>query len=319
MVPSILRRLRVLAALGLTFVWVGFASAPVLAADPSEVRLYPPEALLGGILYTSPGGSWRQISEVHDGELDITLTADMPSPPADAQGGPVVVFWQLREWVAQALSGDASDRIAEPPIVAVLQPDCDSGGCPLTLQLSGSTASVLAAADSDSVSRTGIELSATFVRTFDDGALVQVMKPEVDVPEHGIGGTLQTPSDMSGHFLLSDTLPTGAAVPAEIPGYRFGYAADEKYDWGAVVTEVLRDPSGTPTARPKTPQSLVSTAAGDARVTTATATPALGSDPEPGRDSRGIQIPPSLLALGVAAMAAVVLLMLRWRLIRAGL
>jgi len=218
-------------------VWALSSAEPALAADPAEVSVDLPDRLVTGVVSTLVGGTWYQAASVSGEDLAVELTLQMPAVAADP--GPVVVIWQIRVAVADIAFGDVLERIVGPPLVEAAQPHCDAAGsCALRIRLAGSVAPALEAADLDWVSSTGLQVSWTVIRTFDDGAQLQVVQP--DVGGDSDGGAIAAPSDMYGALISSVVFPASDAALGEIPGTEFNDGSPPPFDWGAAVQDALQ-------------------------------------------------------------------------------
>lgn len=232
--------------------------ARAAAADLSEVGLGT-DTLMTGILFEHEAGIYQQESQVADGRLSARLTFHLPAAPTTAQPGPVVVFWQLRIDVADAMYGDGSQRLVGPPMVEAVLPDCDAAGaCELQVEVGGSITPALEATDLDWVSESGARLyvAVTLARTYADGTLLQAVRPQLG--SGGGGGTLAQPLTTNGGLSLSSLIPADAAAAhhAEIPTEEFGIGGPP-YDWGDAVAGALgiSTASESPSASATSPSS----------------------------------------------------------------
>lgn len=220
--------------------WLMAAVPMARATEPTDIAIYPPRGLLSGEVYGPLAGTWYQRSEVRDGYLDAQLTFQLPVAPTREAPGPVVAIWQIVVQVADNAYGDIATRKIGPPQVTAALPICDaSGNCAARFDMSGPTDVGYQAHELEWAGRTGLTFAVTLVRTFADGSLLQLVRP--DLPVDGGGGNLATPEDMYGALALSGLLARDEALPAEQPGDDFHRGSTNLYDWGQAVRDALPD------------------------------------------------------------------------------
>lgn len=220
--------------------WLMAAVPLAHASEPTDIAIYPPRGLLSGEVYGPLVGTWYQRSEVRDGYLDAQLTFQLPVAPTREAPGPVVAIWQIVVQVADNAYGDIATRKIGPPQVTAALPTCDaSGNCAVRFDLTGPTGAGYQARELEWAGRTGLTFAVTLVRTFADGSLLQLVRP--DLPVDGDGGNLATPDDMYGALALSGLLASDEALPAEQPGDDFLQSSPNLYDWGQAVRDALPD------------------------------------------------------------------------------
>ena len=220
------------------------------AATQTGIGIAPPETLLSGIEFLNTGGAYYQANTVDGKVLTADFTLELPPPPTDAMPGPIVVFSQLVVSVTDVQFGDVSERAIGPPAKQTLVPPCeDSGGCIAHVRVSAPLASALEADELDWVLSTWVSMRLTAIRTFDGGALVQAVAPQVGW-NVGNGWTIAEPADIEGTLTSAGVVPVAEAVPAHLPPDEFHIGNDEAFDWGAAVTEALAELP--PTEQPDT-------------------------------------------------------------------
>jgi hypothetical protein len=189
------------------------------------------------------GGTWRVEAprvDLDGAHFSTRLDLQLPSAGARLEPGPIVLFWGLLlSSVDAAGERDVLSWLATPIEEGVVQPTCDAtGSCAASFDIASDLNGVFAAAGAGDLT---VAVAFTAVRTFDNGALVQVLPPHVPVDDDG--GSFDSPDSTYGIFFLHDAFDLARATPAEVPGTEPGRAADGPLDYASEVRRILAEPA----------------------------------------------------------------------------